>query len=71
MGGGGFEGEEDVYRSLLDNGAIEQVKEITLLAVWIYEKKAVSRELVDMEMGIKMIFKKQQDTISGAGETLL
>ena len=37
------EGEEDVYRSLLDNGAMEQVKEMTLLGVWIYEKSCFQR----------------------------
>ena len=54
MVGGGFQGVEDVYRSLLDNGAMEQVKEITLLGVWRYEKKAVLREVIDQEMRVKM-----------------
>ena len=53
----------DVYRSLLDNGAIEQVKEITLLGVWRYEKKAVFREVTDPEMGVNIIFHEQHDTV--------
>ena len=33
---------------------MEQVKEITLLGVWRYEKKAVLREVIDQEMRVKM-----------------
>ena len=54
--GGGFEECGGGYRSLLDNGAIEQVKEITLFGVWIFEKKAVFREVIFLEMEMSKLF---------------